>query len=80
MEGVNYPSKTDDWKTYEKNDLTIALDIFLTKHKYIQLVSQKLIQIMKNNPVNDSKQRKRTIALSYSKKSVYIIKRNNIKT
>ena len=23
--GINYPSKIDDWKTFEKNNLTIAL-------------------------------------------------------
>ena len=25
--GINYPSKIDDWKTFKKNNLTIALNI-----------------------------------------------------
>ena len=28
-EGINYPSKIDDWKMFEKNDMIIALSIFL---------------------------------------------------
>ena len=31
--GVNYPLKIDDWKTFEKNNLTIALDILYIKEK-----------------------------------------------
>ena len=31
--GINYPSKIDDWKTFEKNNLTIALNILYTKEK-----------------------------------------------
>ena len=27
--GINYPSKTDHWKTFEKNNPTIALNIFV---------------------------------------------------
>ena len=34
-EGINYPSKLDDWKTFEKNNLTIALDILYIKEKEI---------------------------------------------
>ena len=32
-EGINYPSKIDDWKTFEKNNPTIALNICYTKEK-----------------------------------------------
>ena len=32
-EGINYPSKIDDWKTFEKNNPTIAFNIFYTKGK-----------------------------------------------
>ena len=32
-EGINYPSKIDDWKTFEKNNPTIALNILCTKEK-----------------------------------------------
>ena len=27
--GIDYPSKIDDWKTFEKNNLTIALKYFV---------------------------------------------------
>ena len=50
--GINYPSKIDDWKTFEKNNPTIALNILYIKEKkkkkYVQLIFQKLIQIVKN--------------------------------
>ena len=32
-EGINYPSKLDDWKTFEKNNPTIALNILYTREK-----------------------------------------------
>ena len=32
-EGINYPSKIDDWKTFEKNNPNIALNSFYTKEK-----------------------------------------------
>ena len=31
--GINYPSKIDDWKTFEKNNPTIALNILYIKEK-----------------------------------------------
>ena len=34
-EGIIYPSKIDDWKTFEKNNLTIALSILYIKEKEI---------------------------------------------
>ena len=33
--GINYPSKIDDWKTFGKNNLTIALNILYIKEKEI---------------------------------------------
>ena len=33
--GTNYPSKIDDWKTFEKNNMTIALNILNVKEKEI---------------------------------------------
>ena len=30
-EGINFPSEKDDWKKFEKNNLTIALNILYTK-------------------------------------------------
>ena len=35
FEKINYPSKIDDWKTFEKNNLTIVLNILYTKEKEI---------------------------------------------
>ena len=32
-EGINYPLKIDDWKTFEKNDQTIALNILYIKEQ-----------------------------------------------
>ena len=34
-EKINYPSKIDDWKTFEKNNPTIALNILYIKEKEI---------------------------------------------
>ena len=34
-EGINYPAKTDDWKTFEKNNLTIVLNILYIKEQEI---------------------------------------------
>ena len=34
-EGINYPSKIDDWKKFEKNNPTIALHILYIKEKEI---------------------------------------------
>ena len=33
--GINYPSKIDDWKTIEKNNPTIAINILYIKEKEI---------------------------------------------
>ena len=30
-EGLNYPSKIEDWKRFEKNNLTVALNVFYIK-------------------------------------------------
>ena len=33
--GINYPSKTDDWKKFEKNNRTIPPNILYVKEKEI---------------------------------------------
>ena len=33
--GINYPSKMEDWKTFEKNNPTFAFNILYTKEKEI---------------------------------------------
>ena len=58
-EGLNYLSKIEDWKRFEKSDPTIVLNLLYIKHikekdvqlvqLYVQLIFQKLIQIVKNN-------------------------------
>ena len=35
LEGINYPSKIDDWKTFEKNNPTIAINILYVKEKIL---------------------------------------------
>ena len=41
---INYPMKIDDWKMFEKNNSTIALNILYINEKGIcPLTSQKLI-------------------------------------
>ena len=48
QKGINYLSKKDDWKTFEKNNPTMAFNFcILKKKKYVQLISQKLIGIVK---------------------------------
>ena len=49
MEGINYPSEKDDWKMFEKNYLTIAINVFYAKKKkYILNIFQNVTQIVKN--------------------------------
>ena len=33
--GINYPTKINDWKTFEKNNPTIAFDFLYIKEKEI---------------------------------------------
>ena len=35
LKGINYPSKINDWKTFEKNNSTITLNIWYIKEKEI---------------------------------------------
>ena len=47
--GINYPTKIENWKTFEKNNRTIALNISYTKEKkYFQLIFQNITQPGKN--------------------------------
>ena len=46
---MSYPSKIDDWQTFETNNPTIALNILYIKRKRnMSSLSQKLIRIVKN--------------------------------
>ena len=45
-EGINYPSKIDDWKTSEKNNPKTAFNILYIKKKdklYVKIICQKII-------------------------------------
>ena len=45
----NYPAKIDDWKTFEKSNPTIGLNILYTKeNKYVQLILKNITQPVKN--------------------------------
>ena len=40
---MNYPAKIDDWKTFEKNNRIIALNILYIKvKKYVQLIFENI--------------------------------------
>ena len=83
--GINYPSNIKDWKRFEMNNPTFALNIVYIKGKeicpaYILKINshcEKLILI--NNSLNDSKFRKRRLALSCSKKLSVLLRRINSK-
>ena len=46
---INYRSKLDDWKRFQKNNPTIALNVLYTKKKkYFQLIFRNITQLMKN--------------------------------
>ena len=79
-EGINYPSEKDDWKKFEKNNVTIALNVLYAKKEKIYLA-----YVSKHN-LNHEKQ---VILLMISnregpwhylavKKTIGNIKRNNL--
>ena len=35
MKGINYPSKNDDWKKFEKNNLATAFNVLYAKNEKI---------------------------------------------
>ena len=65
--GIDCPLYVDDWKTFEKNNSTIALNILYIKEKEI---FPAYISKINSNCENkyDSKWRKRRMTLSCSKK------------
>ena len=38
--GINFPSEKDDWKTFERNNVTIALNVLYAKKEYPAYVSK----------------------------------------
>ena len=69
--GIYYPSKLDEWKTFEKNNQRIALNILHIKEKEIcpAYISNINSNFEKQIIINDSKRRKRRMALSCSKEN-----------
>ena len=48
MARKTFSSDKDDWKKFDKNNVTIALNVlYAKKEKYILLMFQKIIQIVK---------------------------------
>ena len=48
--GINFPSEKNDWKKFEKNNVTIALNVLYAKNKkYILLMFRNITQIVKSN-------------------------------
>ena len=48
-EGINFPSEKDDWKTFEKNNVTIYLNVlYAIKEKIYPPYVSNNIQIEKN--------------------------------
>ena len=48
-EGINFPSEEDGWKEFEKNNVTIVLNVLYAKEeKYSLLMFQNITQIVKN--------------------------------
>ena len=47
---INFPSEMDDWKKFNKNNVTIAVTVLHAKRekKYILLMFQNITQIKKN--------------------------------
>ena len=57
--GINYPSKIDDWKTFKKNNLIVAVNILYIKEEEIcpAYISKINLNCEKHNSITDSKRR-----------------------
>ena len=47
-EGINLPSENNNWKKFEKNNVTIANVLYVKKHKIYLDLFQNVTQIVKN--------------------------------
>ena len=47
-EGINVLSEKDDWKKFEKNNVTIALNVLYAKKEKIYPTVSNITQIVKN--------------------------------
>ena len=75
-EAINFLSEKDDWKKFEKNNVTIAPDVLFAKKEKIDPA-----YVSKHNSNCEKKIihgfKRRQMALSCSKKTISIIKKNN---
>ena len=76
---IRFPLEKDDWTKFEKNNVAIAPNIlFAKKEKKYSAYVPKITEILKTScSFNDFKRRK-SMALPCSKRSISIIKWNNI--
>ena len=79
--GINYLSKIDDWRMFEKNNPTIALNILYIKEKeicpaYISKVNSK-IEKQRNLLMFPNEERRMA---SYCSNKIIRITSNNLKT
>ena len=79
QERIDFISQKDDWKKFERNNVTIALNVlYATKEKiYPAYVSKNKTNREKQVICNDFKRPKMTLSCS---KTTSIIKRNNFET
>ena len=81
--GINYPSKTDDWKTFGKNNPVTALDTLYIKEKEIWPAYTSIINLNCEKQIillmipNKGREGWHYFAV---KKTIYITKKHNIKT
>ena len=77
MKKYNYPSEKDDWKTFDKNDVTIALNfLYAKKEKIYSACFKASLKLWKTSySFNGFTQRQK--ALSCSHKTISIIEKNN---
>ena len=67
--GINHPSKIDDWKTFEKNNPTIALNILYIKEK--EICSAYISKINSNCEKKKNKNKKNPLMIPNEEKRVW---------
>ena len=72
--GINYPSKTNDWKTFVKNNLAIALNItYYRKRNIFSLYFKSQFELWKtNNSLNGPERSKKKHYLVVKKLSALL--------
>ena len=83
-EGINFPSEKDDWKNFEKNNVTTALNFLYAKKQEVfpayvskhnsNREKQATLLMIPNGKKTQSEVQKTTMALSCSQKTISIIR------